>query len=617
MNKYKLIFTLALLISIPMIGNTDDAPPITYDPTHTPVSGYKEYITKHPQAPTNVKQVYKTTIFKNKSKLSKFFVIVNSSLYSSITSSINQYTTDLEAEGYTVNVYTWSGGTDITLKTFLQDSSSELVGVLFVGNLPIAWYELDEQPDPWQKYEDFPCDLYYMDLDGGWTDTNPTGSCQTGVWDGHSNGSGDIAPEIWIGRLYVSPSMGTESTLINKYFTKAHKYRMGGFNLQINNRTLEYIDDDFSSYWPNGFGTPRIYDSVVIVTNSSSTTAYDYENNRLTGNYAWINLAAHSNPTKHYFGSPTVDYNDVKSKKPLTHFYSLYCCSNCRFTSNNCMGNWYIFVDSCGLGATGSAKIGGMYAHSTFFSSLANYKTHGEALKDWWSFQLPCNETEKHYWYGLTLLGDPALIPKPLNNIPPNCPSTPSGPTIGLTDSSYYFSTSTTDANGDNISYRFAWGDGDTSTWTSYVTSGTIDSLSHFWSVADTYYVTAQAKDTSEATSGRSNTASINISATNTEEPYSTLLPTTFELSQSSPNPSSGKITISYAIPKSVHITLKVYDISGKLLKTLVNEIKKTARYSEIWDGKNEQGKKLAFGTYLVKFTAGNYTETRKIVLIK
>ena len=80
-------------------------------------------------------------------------------------------------------------------------------------------------------------------------------------------------------------------------------------------------------------------------------------------------------------------------------------------------------------------------------------------------------------------------------NSPPNKPSAPYGPSTGNVNNSYDFSTSTTDPEYDNISYRFHWGDGEISDWSSEKYSGSSYSASHSFSAAGTYNVTAEAKD--------------------------------------------------------------------------------------------------------------------------
>jgi hypothetical protein len=102
-----------------------------------------------------------------------------------------------------------------------------------------------------------------------------------------------------------------------------------------------------------------------------------------------------------------------------------------------------------------------------------------------------------------------------LNN-PPNIPNTPTGLSEGVTGTLYSFLTSTTDPNGDNISYKFDWGDGNISGWTSYISSGNSITLSHSYPSTGTYYVKVKAKDSQEAESGWSNGHQIKISLSTT-----------------------------------------------------------------------------------------------------
>lgn len=88
--------------------------------------------------------------------------------------------------------------------------------------------------------------------------------------------------------------------------------------------------------------------------------------------------------------------------------------------------------------------------------------------------------------------------------------------------------------------------------------------------------------------------------------------PQQFELSQNYPNPFNPATTISYTIPQSSFVTLKVYDIIGNEVATLVNENKEAGRYNVNFDAAN-----LSSGIYLYSITAGNFTEVRKMTLIK
>ena len=93
----------------------------------------------------------------------------------------------------------------------------------------------------------------------------------------------------------------------------------------------------------------------------------------------------------------------------------------------------------------------------------------------------------------------------------PEPPSKPSGPSSGKPDSFYTLSSSAFDPDGDSISIRFSWGDGDTSNWSNFVPGNQIVVDSHFWDSTGIYYIKAQAKDTYGALSSWSGIKAINI----------------------------------------------------------------------------------------------------------
>jgi len=97
-------------------------------------------------------------------------------------------------------------------------------------------------------------------------------------------------------------------------------------------------------------------------------------------------------------------------------------------------------------------------------------------------------------------------------NRPPNTPSRPSGPTSGYTGSSYTYSTSATDPDGDDLYYIFSWGDGSTKT-IGPCPSGATVFASHTWSSAGTYYVKVRAKDINGLLSDWSQSLMVTISS--------------------------------------------------------------------------------------------------------
>ncbi|MBN2104819.1 T9SS type A sorting domain-containing protein, partial [bacterium] len=81
---------------------------------------------------------------------------------------------------------------------------------------------------------------------------------------------------------------------------------------------------------------------------------------------------------------------------------------------------------------------------------------------------------------------------------------------------------------------------------------------------------------------------------------------------QNFPNPFNPSTTIRYAVPKSCHVNLTVYNLVGKEIAVLVNETRTPGEYSVVWNGKD-----LASSIYLCRLKAGNHIEMRKMMLQK
>lgn len=128
------------------------------------------------------------------------------------------------------------------------------------------------------------------------------------------------------------------------------------------------------------------------------------------------------------------------------------------------------------------------------------------------------------------------LITELINNTLPNAPSIPSGPSTGLTNNSYSYSTSATDPDYDQIRYRFNWGDGTISNWTTLLNSGTPVELSHTWTAPDNYSITAQARDSNNVTSSWSDPLNITIELDSDGDGWSDSIEQSYETNTTDPN---------------------------------------------------------------------------------
>jgi photosystem II stability/assembly factor-like uncharacterized protein len=88
--------------------------------------------------------------------------------------------------------------------------------------------------------------------------------------------------------------------------------------------------------------------------------------------------------------------------------------------------------------------------------------------------------------------------------------------------------------------------------------------------------------------------------------------PGQYRLEPNYPNPFNPATTITYQVPKQGRVTMKVYDVLGKEVATLINEEKAVGRYSTMFDGS-----RLSSGTYIVRMNAGDFVKTMKVTLLK
>ena len=99
---------------------------------------------------------------------------------------------------------------------------------------------------------------------------------------------------------------------------------------------------------------------------------------------------------------------------------------------------------------------------------------------------------------------------------------------------------------------------------------------------------------------------------------YDQIIDYEFALYHAYPNPFNPTTTIEYEVPFSMDVILNVYDISGKLVKTLVNDIKNTGKHSIVWDGTNQYGNSVANGMYIYKLISNeNLSISNKMILLK
>lgn len=107
------------------------------------------------------------------------------------------------------------------------------------------------------------------------------------------------------------------------------------------------------------------------------------------------------------------------------------------------------------------------------------------------------------------------------------------------------------------------------------------------------------------------------IQTTTSVAVISNIIPDKFEVSQNYPNPFNPSTKFRIALPEGQNVKIIIYDIQGKQVAELVNNYQAAGTYEVTWNGKNDNEEIFASGVYLYKIEAGNYSVSKKMILLK
>ena len=94
-------------------------------------------------------------------------------------------------------------------------------------------------------------------------------------------------------------------------------------------------------------------------------------------------------------------------------------------------------------------------------------------------------------------------------------------------------------------------------------------------------------------------------------------IPTEFALHQNYPNPFNPVTTLNYGLPEQSMVVMTVYDLMGREVTTLVNQVQKAGYHTIRWNGTDQSGQVVSAGLYIYRITAGDYSVARKMILLK
>ncbi len=412
---FNILLLLTISFSIGFAQRSYDPKSVTVtrwlDKSTRPIT-YKEYIQSRDFAPLpNIQLLRSATITTDEI----IDIFVNEDLYPQIEASLDTFLLDLQLDGYGINLYMAAETlSPISLRDILCNdwNSQDIAGVIFIGDLAVPWYEMYEPPEWGGEHVEFPCDLYFMDLDGDWDDAD-----SDGMFDAHTGQL--MGADIWAGRLVASPMVwygGTEVSILQNYFRKNHDHRTGDFRLD--DHALAFIDNDWNMHgW--GFDVALAYpntDSLVGIYETRRSNYINYVGGASDNRYEHVLICSHSSPFAHYIYYNNHNYEmfhnyEIEQYMMQAISYNLFACSNSRYVELDNMGGWYIFETDYGLISVGSTKTGAMLCFDDFYWPLGEGASFGEAFLFWTQYNIEtCAEDHSRAWfYGMCLQGDPTL----------------------------------------------------------------------------------------------------------------------------------------------------------------------------------------------------------------
>jgi len=86
---------------------------------------------------------------------------------------------------------------------------------------------------------------------------------------------------------------------------------------------------------------------------------------------------------------------------------------------------------------------------------------------------------------------------------------------------------------------------------------------------------------------------------------------------QNYPNPFNPQTTITFSVKERGLVSLKIYNVAGQLVRTLAREELAAGAHTKVWDGRDDAGQRVSSGVYYYKLVANNFSQTKKMVVLK
>ena len=341
-----------------------------------------------------------------------FLIITTSTLHDSLSGEIQTYAEDVHAVfGYGILLEVVDNATPELLKSVILNYQAHLCGVLLIGSFRACMFETEKDYDKASYgYKKWPCDLYFMDLDGIWHDDDANG-----VYDRHT---GNVRPEIFFARLTADGMsyLGDEVEILRRQLHKSHAFWWKS-SMHRSDTVLNYIDKTWLPNFPSSeikviFPGRKVDD--VRYGSGSPFSPSDYLSRLGRSKYGFTHIAVHSSPTRHALTNGNIYPVQIQSVASYNYVFNLFSCSACNWKgagASGYLGGSYLFNEGQTLAVVGSTKTGGMRGQGRFYSQLAANNV-GMSLLRWWQNYHGNSHPDKVIWwsYGMTILGDPTIL---------------------------------------------------------------------------------------------------------------------------------------------------------------------------------------------------------------
>jgi len=284
---------------------------------------------------------------------------------------------------------------------------------------------------------------------------------------------------------------------------------------------MEYKTNPAYHPWMTSWTKTRMYEDAQ----SSYPCDYDLGYNNVrnvwsAGKFAFVNWAGHGSPTACYEYYPSQAFVDTATCNYLNDNYpSIIFADACSNSDTDEFNIGQAMLQRGGVGFLGSTKVaygvhawnnpnsGSSQSFDYYFTTRVTSGEYTQGQAHQWALTKMYTD---NLWYYLkyetfewgALWGNPDLtMGEVILSHPPLKPTKPTGPTTGVINENCTFSTSTVDPDGDQVYYKWDWGDGNTSEWLGPYNSGETTQASHKWLGLGSYIIKVKARDTLGATS--------------------------------------------------------------------------------------------------------------------